>query len=279
MINLFKVLSISILSSAVLMGCVNDDVPEEEETEIVWQDEFNGSGSLNSTKWTYDNGRGQNGWGNQELQYYTNRPENVSMDGEGNLIITARKENLAGSNYTSARIKTQGLFSQTYGRVEARLKTPYGTGIWPAFWMLGSDISSVSWPQSGEIDIMEMRGQEPSIIHGSIHGPGYSAGNAISASYSLQNDRFDNDFHIYAVEWYPEQIDFFVDDFLYQRIKKSDVESIGGEWVFDKPFFILFNIAVGGNYVGSPSINTSFPQKMTIDYIRVYSYSELITAE
>jgi beta-glucanase (GH16 family) len=255
-----------------VFGCKTDDFQKVEQRtwELTWSDEFNGAdGELpDATKWAFDIGNGQGGWGNQELQYYSNRPTNISMDGEGNLIITAKKENFGGSAYTSARIKTQGLFEQKYGRIEAKLKTPYGPGLWPAFWMLGSNIGTAGWPQCGEIDIMELRGQEPHIINGTLHGPGYSGGNPISKRYALANGRFDTDYHIYAIEWDADKIDFFVDSYLYQRIERSDVP---GEWVYDQPFFIILNVAVGGNYVGFPTAQTPFPQKMIIDYIRAYA--------
>ncbi len=252
----------------IFLGCERDDFQKlpERSWQLVWSDDFEGeAGELpDPSKWTFDLGRGEDGWGNQELQSYTNNPENVSLDGEGNLVITALRD---GNNFTSARIKTQGLFAQQYGRFEARLKTPYGPGLWPAFWMLGDNIETVGWPQSGEIDIMELRGQQPHIIHGSVHGPGYSGGNPVSKSYTLTNGRFDAEYHVFAIEWDEEKIDFFVDDFLYQRIRPADVP---GEWVFDQPFFILLNVAVGGNYVGFPTEQTPFPQKMIIDYVRVY---------
>lgn len=238
---------------------------DKKEWNLVWSDEFNGDSATlpDNTKWTFDLGSGQDGWGNQELQSYTNRPENVSHDGKGNLVITARS---SGTTFTSARIKTQDLFDQQYGRFEARIITPYGPGLWPAFWLLGSNINTVGWPQCGEIDVMEKRGQEPHIIHGSIHGPGYSAGNAITKSHSLMNNRFDKDYHLYAIEWDKDKIDFFVDDYLYHRIIRENVPN----WVFDQPFFMILNVAVGGTYVGFPTSNTPFPQRMTIDYVRVY---------
>ncbi len=261
-----------LIGSIVFSGCKGDDFQklEERNWSLVWSDEFNGEEgtSPDSTKWTYDIGTGQNGWGNQELQFYTNRSQNVSMDGEGNLAITAIKELYAGSSFTSARLKTKGLFEQAYGRFEARLKTPYGPGIWPAFWLLGANVETVNWPQCGEIDIMELRGQHPQVINGTIHGPGYSGGNPITGSYGLENDRYDTNFHIFAVEWFPDRIDFFVDDYLYQRIEQNDVP---GEWVYDHPFFMILNVAVGGNYVGFPTEQTPFPQKMIVDYIRVYN--------
>lgn len=266
-----KIVIFSLVCLIFLAGCATDDLQklEPRNWQLVWSDEFNGEAgeSPDPSKWTYDIGTGQGGWGNQELQYYTNRPQNASMDGKGNLVITALREQFGGAPFSSARIKTQGLFAQAYGRFEARLKTPYGPGLWPAFWLLGANIETVNWPQCGEIDVMELRGQQPHIIHGSVHGPGYSAGNAVSKGYALENARFDTEFHLFAIEWDENKIDFFVDDFLYQRIAKAD---LSGDWVFDHPFFLIFNVAVGGNYVGFPTDQTPFPQQMSIDYVRVY---------
>ena len=267
--NKMRVSYILVLFLIIFPGCERDDFQklDQRNWQLVWSDDFNGTaGQLpDASKWTYDIGTGQDGWGNSELQYYTNDPANVSLDGDGNLVITAIR---SGNSFTSARIKTEGLFAQKYGRFETRLKTPYGPGLWPAFWMLGENIETVGWPQCGEIDIMELRGQEPHMIHGTIHGPGYSGGNPVTKSYTLINSRFDIAYHIYAIEWDENKIDFFVNDYLYQRIKRSDVP---GEWVYDQPFFIILNVAVGGNYVGFPTTQTPFPQKMIIDYVRVYS--------
>lgn len=241
---------------------------------LVWEDNFDGAAgsSPDASKWTYDIGTGVNGWGNNELQYYTDRPENVSLDGSGNLVITAIAETFNGSPYSSARITTKGLFSQTYGRFEARLKTPFGPGLWPAFWMLGDDIDVVGWPFCGEIDVMELRGQEPSTIHGSVHGPGYSGGNAVTETFDLSDSRFDSDFHVFAVEWGEGFVEYFVDDQLYLRLTPDDVP---GEWVYDDDFFMILNVAVGGSFVGFPSpTGTRFPQTMTVDYVRVYQISE-----
>ncbi len=256
---------IVILIMAAFSGCERDDFQKlpERNWELIWSDEFEGD-SLDLSKWNFDIGTGEDGWGNQELQSYTNNPANISLDGQGHLVITAIQD---GNRFTSARINTQGLFSQQYGRFEARLKTPFGPGLWPAFWLLGDNIETVGWPQCGEIDVMELRGQEPHTIHGSIHGPGYSGGNPVSRNYTLINDRFDNDFNEFAIEWDADKIDFFVNDYLYQRIENTDTP---GEWVFDQPFFILLNVAVGGNYVGFPTAQTPFPQKMIVDYVRVY---------
>ncbi len=234
------------------------------------QDEFDTDGAPNSDIWDYNIGTGINGWGNNELQYYTNRTENVNVE-NGVLLITAKEESFQGSSYTSARLVTKGLFEQEYGRYEARVRLPYGQGIWPAFWLLGANDDEASWPQIGEIDIMEFRGQEPTKVLGSVHGPGYSGGDAITKSFSLTNDRFDTGFHVFGIEWAPEHINFYVDDVLYNQITPADVT---GEWVFDHPFYIIMNLAVGGSFVGSPDTETRFPQTMLVDYVRVYKNME-----
>lgn len=254
-------------------SCTNSSELEERSWQITWQDEFNSQAgqSPDASKWIFDIGTGGDGWGNQELQYYTDSPENISHDGSGNLSITARAEPFAGSPFTSARIKTKGLFEQAYGRFEARIKMPWGPGIWPAFWLLGSDIDENPWPQCGEIDIMEYRGQQPSLVHGTVHGPGYSAGGGVTKSFGLEKSRFDVDFHIFAIEWGTDFIHFYVDETLYQEITPDDVN---GEWVYDQPFYILLNVAVGGGYVGFPTSETPFPQSMLIDYVRVYKEAQ-----
>jgi len=255
------------LSLVVIISCANDDKQTVVNfSELVMADEFDTDGIPNSTIWGYDIGTGENGWGNNELQYYTDRAENVTVQ-NGILIIKANEESFNGSAYTSARLLTKGLFEQQYGRFEARIRLPYGQGIWPAFWMLGADINSNPWPGAGEIDIMEYRGQDPTTILGSVHGPGYSGGQAISKSYTLENDRFDTGFHVFGIEWGPEYVNYYVDDVLYNQITPADVT---GEWVFNKPFNILINLAVGGSFVGSPNAETVFPQTMLIDYVRVY---------
>lgn len=245
-------------------SCDNDWEIEDRNWVLTWSDEFNTDGAPDSTKWTYDLGAG--GWGNAELQSYTNLAENVVIE-DSVLKITAIRN---GDLFTSSRLLTKGLFEQKYGRFEARIKLPYGPGIWPAFWLLGNDIDEVTWPQCGEIDIMEYRGQQPNIIHGSIHGPGYSGGSPITKSFGYENQRFDTDFYVFAVEWGPDYIHHYVNDIIYQEITRDDVEE-EGEWVYDHPFFILLNVAVGGNYVGFPTDATPFPQTMEIDYVRVYS--------
>jgi beta-glucanase (GH16 family) len=244
---------------------------------LVWRDEFDGpSGSaVDSSKWSFD--VGGKGWGNKELETYTSRTENAHLEG-GLLVIRALKETFAGPdnitrNYTSARLLTKNKFSQAYGRFEARIKIPYGQGIWPAFWMLGDNIDTAHWPNCGEIDIMENIGKEPSIVHGTFHGPGYSGGSGVSAAYILPNgQKFSDDFHTFAVEWEPNVMRFYVDGLLYKTRTPADLPP-GTSWVFDHPFFIILNVAVGGSWPGSPDATTVFPQKMQVDYVRVYQRS------
>jgi beta-glucanase (GH16 family) len=243
---------------------------------LAWSDEFDGAAGapVDGTKWVADTG-GQ-GWGNKERQYYTLGAENASLDGAGRLVITARAEPSSPHQcwygtcrYTSARLKTKGLLEPTYGRFEARLRIPRGQGLWPAFWMLGANIATVDWPTSGEIDVMENIGREPAIVHGTVHGPGYSQANGISSSYTLASGAFADDFHVFAVEWVPGQIRWLVDEHEYRRITPADLPA-GTTWVFDHPFFLLLNVAVGGAWPGDPDASTTFPQQMVVDYVRVY---------
>lgn len=266
----FTVLPFLMVLAMLLPSCEkNGDETSIRSYSLVWNQEFDGlAGEVpDSSVWNYDIGTGNDGWGNQELQYYTNSTDNIALDGLGNLAITARAENFGGSGFTSGRINTKDKFDIQYGRIEASIKLPYGPGIWPAFWMLGNNIDELSWPQCGEIDIVEFKGQIPNTIYGSVHGPGYSAGNAITTPYRLVNERFDTDFRLYAVEWGADRIDFFVDDYLYAQI---DPEDVPGEWVFNQSFFLILNVAVGGGFVGFPTSGTPFPQTMLVDYIRVY---------
>jgi beta-glucanase (GH16 family) len=238
---------------------------------LVWSDEFNapsGTG-VDTTKWNLVN-KGD-GFGNNELQFYTNRTENAYHDGNGFLVIKAIKEAYMGREYTSARLESNGKFERTYGRFETRLKLPQGQGIWPAFWMLGNDIGSAGWPTCGEIDIMENIGKEPSIVHGNLHGPGYSGANPIGQSYTLPNgQKFADAFHTFAVEWELNVVRFYIDDMLYGTKTPADTPS-GARWVYDHAFFILLNLAVGGNWPGAPDATTVFPQMLLADYVRVYS--------
>jgi len=217
---------------------------------------------------------GGNGWGNNELEYYTARPENVRQD-HGNLVLEAVKEDFQGADgirrdFTSARVTTERRFSQKYGRFEARIQLPRGSGVWPAFWLLGEDFRSAGWPACGEIDIMENVGKEPGTILGSLHGPGYSGENPLTTAYALPRGRFSDGFHVFAIEWEPNVIRFYVDGELFATKTAADIPA-GKRWVFDHPFFILLNLAVGGNLPGKPDNSTVFPQSMLVDYVRVYS--------
>jgi beta-glucanase (GH16 family) len=248
-----------------------------KDRTLVWSDEFNApDGSQpDPARWqVIENG---SGFGNNEREYYTNRPSNVHEQ-NGQLVITARKEAFTGRDgarsYTSARIESQGRFELKYGRIEARIKLPDGQGIWPAFWMLGTDYDRIGWPACGEIDIMEKVGFEPSRIHGSLHGPGYSGGSPLSGVYTLPSqNRFSDGFHIFAIEWQPQIIRFYVDDVLYETRTTADLPP-GAPWAFDHPFFLVLNVAVGGYWPGDPDATTDFPVNMLVDYVRVYRLGE-----
>lgn len=248
---------------------------QPQTPEPSWSDEFDGpaKSAPDPKKWGFSIGGG--GWGNGELQTYTSRRDNSFLDGKGNLVIEARRERFTGPDgitrdYTSARLNTAGTFTQLYGRFEARMQLPIGQGLWPAFWMLGDNISSVGWPACGEMDIMENIGSQPSTNHGSLHGPGYSGGAAVTGKYTLRDGlRFADDFHVFAIEWSPKQVDFFVDDVLYQTKTPADLPA-GRRWVFDHPFYLILNVAVGGNFPGPPDETTEFPQLLIVDYVRVY---------
>jgi len=269
------VLPALLAGAALVCGAQNPSpIPRAEGWKLVWSDEFNGpdGSSVDRSKWVLETG--SEGWGNNELEYYTDRAANVFLR-DGNLVIRALSENYPesdpkGRKYTSGRLKTLGKFSRTYGRFEARIKLPFGQGMWPAFWMLGDDIEKADWPGCGEIDIMENVGKEPSMIHGSIHGPGYTGNVGIESPYTLPGGkRFADDFHVFAVEWSPDSIAFFVDQTMYVKRTRADLRP-GWKWVFDKPFFLILNLAVGGDWPGAPDSSTRFPQEMLVDYVRVY---------
>ncbi len=248
--------------------------------KLVWSDEFEGPNGAapDPSKWKHE--KGGEGWGNRELQYYTGQTENVALDGNSCLILTARTITetdqakrmcwYGPGRFTSARLLTHKRFSFTYGLVEARIKVPAGQGIWPAFWMLGENFGEVGWPACGEIDIMENIGKEPRIVHGTVHGPGYSGGNGIGGMQVLPQGRMlKDDFHIFAVDWQPGVIRWYMDNQLYFELVQDQIPK-GTSWPFDHPFFLLLNVAVGGEWPGSPDDTTVFPQAMRIDFVRVY---------
>lgn len=288
---IIKNISIVTLFIAIC-GCSPDEKQNvATKFNLVFQDEFEANGAPDASKWTFDIGRGplNDGWGNNESQFY--KSENTVVQ-NGYLIITAKSETFGGVNFTSSRIKSRNKFEQKYGRFEARIKLPQGKGMFPAFWLLGQnfceaqtqvgnnvtcnsslpnfEVGNVLWPQCGEIDIMEYLGNKPTEVFGTIHGPGFAGGNSISKKYNLLNDRFDADFHVFGVEWTANHINWYVDNVLYSQITRLDVEKKGGQWVFDNSFYMLLNLAVGGNLPGSPNDDTKFPQRMLVDYVRVY---------
>lgn len=246
---------------------------------LVWRDEFEGPKGAppDPSKWGRE--KGGEGWGNHELQYYTDQTENAALDGNSCLAITARTTDAdpatrmcwyGPSRFTSARLLTRGKFSFTYGGVEARIKIPFGQGIWPAFWMLGENFGEVGWPACGEIDIMENIGKEAGIVHGTVHGPGYSGVDGIGGIYVLpEGCAMKDEFHIFAVEWQPMTIRWYMDNQLYFEVMRAQRPK-GTPWPFDHPFFLLLNLAVGGDWPGSPDNTTVFPQIMLIDFVRVY---------
>ncbi len=235
-----------------------------EGWELVWQDEFSGE-TIDEAYWTHE--VGGHGWGNGEAQHYSAEPKNSYVEG-GYLIIQALQENVHGKRFSSARLITKEKVEAHYGRIEARIQIPYGQGIWPAFWMLGNDMDKVGWPYAGEIDIMENVGHEPSIIHGTLHGPLYSGADGVGGSKRLPSKaRYADDFHIFAIEWEEEEIRWYMDDQMYWKLTPA---AVPGDWVYDHPFYLLINVAVGGQWPGYPDDTTSFPQMMKVDYVRIY---------
>jgi beta-glucanase (GH16 family) len=235
---------------------------------IVWQDEFEGpqGQAPDPTKWKHQ--VGGDGWGNEELQYYTDRPENVALDGAGNLLITARKEAFMGNAYTSGRLTTQGLFSQAYGRFEARMRLATGAGMWPAFWIMGDNIADLGWPRAGEVDIMEQKGFDVREIWGSVHGPSPGGVDVPSTYAGTLADDVNATFHTYALEWDPAKLVFLIDDQPYAEVAPDRIPNYA-VWVWDHPFFIIVNLAVGGLFGGDPNDSTPMPQAIAIDFVRV----------
>src|ERR1039457_6592339 len=265
--------------------------PAQTAWQLVWSDEFNGTAGSppDSTKWNYDLGGG--GWGNGEIETYTNSTRNAFQDGKGNLVLRAIRD--SSGNYTSARLQTGSPTASThttdlswqYGLVIARIKLPFGHGVWPAFWMLGENIGTVSWPACGEVDIMENFGaynnvNDAAINNGTAHGPGYSGGNGISKAYTLPlGEKMADDYHLFAIQWSPNSIQFYVDGALYSTVTPASLPA-GQQWVFNNQFFVLLNLAIGGSstFLGTPSPTAPFPnQDMLVDYVRVYQAAQIST--
>ncbi len=248
--------------------------------KLIFNQDFENATEIDRSVWNFDVGNGEaeglQGWGNNELEYYT--PQNAYIS-DGSLVIEAKKEETTDKygtyNYTSARLNTEGKFSFEYGKVVIEAKLPYGQGIWPAFWLLGSNINEVGWPKCGEIDIMELLGNNPNTIYSTVHGP-ISGGTGIGTKYVLPSGNFSDGYHTFTFIWNKEAMGFYVDGNLYYFLTKPEVEQRYGptEWVYDHPFFLLINLAVGGNWPGNPNDSTVFPQKMYIKYIKVYQPEE-----
>ena len=231
---------------------------------LVWSDEFSGK-TIDPLVWNYD--IGGSGWGNNELEYYTNSSKNAFVT-NGYLVIEARKETYKTNNYTSARLLSKDKKSFTYGRIDFRAKLPKGQGIWPALWMLGSNISTKSWPACGEIDIMELLGHEPQKTYGTIHwGAAGGPSTHIGGNYLLNSQTFSDSFHVFSLLWETNKLSFLIDNIPFFSADKSQVN---GDYPFDKPFFFIMNVAVGGNWPGNPDTTTIFPQRMIVDYVRVF---------
>jgi beta-glucanase (GH16 family) len=242
---------------------------EPASWNLVWSDEFEGAAGAapDATKWSAE--RGGDGWGNNELQFYDG--QNAALDGAGHLVITARREAMDARAFTSARLTTRGKQEQLFGRFEARLQLPAGKGLWPAFWLLGSDVGGVGWPACGEIDVMEARGAQPWRVSSSLHGPGYSGGDALIGPYERGDRRpLSGEFHVFTVEWEPSEVRFAVDGQTYHTERASRLPA-SSRWVFDHPFFLILNLAVGGNFGGPPEDATPFPATLVADYVRIYS--------
>ncbi|WP_351233126.1 family 16 glycosylhydrolase [Streptomyces sp. NPDC002133] len=267
-------LTVAALTAALSWAPSSTAAPTPTIQAVNFEDNFDGpaGAAVDGSKWQIETG---DNVANHERQYYTPGNANAALNGQGQLVITARRENPGNYScwygrceYTSARLNTAGRFTQTYGHVEARMKVPRGQGMWPAFWMLGSDIGDVGWPNSGEIDIMENVGFEPGTVHGTLHGPGYFGSGGIGAAYSLPGGQaFADAFHTFAVDWTPDAITWSVDGNVYQRRTPADLG--GRQWVFNKPFFLILNLAVGGYWPGDPDGSTVFPQQLVVDYVRV----------
>ncbi|WP_233182629.1 glycoside hydrolase family 16 protein [Paenibacillus sonchi] len=261
-----KMLSLLVMFALLITLFPSGNAHAATNWNLAWSDEFDGT-SLNTSNWTAEIGTGNSGWGNNELQYYTNRPQNLQVTG-GNLVITALKESYNGSSYTSARIKTQGKKSFTYGKIEARIKLPSGQGLWPAFWMLGTniDVPGVGWPKCGETDIME-RVNNNAFVNGTVHWDANG-----QADYGQISGTLDfSQYHVYSIEWDAKYIRWFVDG---NQFNEFYIENgTGNTEEFQKPSFLLLNLAVGGNWPGSPNAATPFPAQMLVDYVRVYQAS------
>ncbi len=238
-----------------------------DNMELVWEDEFNLE-ALNEDDWTFEIGNGSSGWGNNELEYY--RKENTFFK-EGNLVIQAREESFGGFQYTSSRIITKDKYEFNFGRIDIRAVIPEGQGIWPALWMLGANINEVGWPKCGEIDIMELVGHRPSTVHGTVHYPNPNGDRVMTGTETslAGSKKFSQEFHVFSLIWKEDSIQWLLDDKQFHVVNR-EILGTQNPYPFNDPFFFIFNVAVGGDWPGSPDATTSFPQNMIVDYIRVF---------
>lgn len=257
----------SLLCICVLLFLMASNCSTKPSPVLVWSDEFNYNGAPDSTKWSYD--IGGHGWGNNELQYYTNNPKNVRVE-NGNLIIEAHKDSLENNAYTSTRIISKKKGDWLYGKIEIRAKLPQGRGTWPAIWMLSTDWKYGGWPASGEIDIMEHVGYNQNVVHGTAHSELYNHVKQTQNEGKVTVANVHEEFHTYTLNWTKDQLDFLVDNNVFHTIKRKPEDDYKG-WPFDQPFHLLMNIAVGGNWGGQQGVDeTIWPQRMEVDYVRVY---------
>lgn len=258
----------------LMLGCTAPgSAPLDTSWTLIWSDTFDGEAGTapDPAIWVPD--VGGDGWGNHQLEYDTDRVENAALDGQGRLVITARRESYEGNDYTSARLTTRGTFTHGAGRYEADLQLPAGTGLWPAFWLLGTTVDTAGWPTCGEVDVMESKGEEPDTTYATVHGPGYSGAGGISDGYRLREGSFADGFHTFAVDIDPDHLAFWVDGDRVQTVRPGDLPD-GAAWVFDNDWFLILNLAVGGDYVAPPDDTTPFPAALVVDAVRVYDRSQ-----
>ncbi|MFJ3671213.1 family 16 glycosylhydrolase [Streptomyces sp. NPDC090106] len=268
--------ALALLASCAAPSATDPSKNADGGWRLSWSDEFGGAEGTppDPARWVHDVG-GEPQWGNEEWQYYTERPSNAALDGRGHLSLTARRERLPGMadcaygtcDITSARLTTKGLFAQRYGRFEARIKVPQGSATLPAFWMMGADDDTNSWPANGEIDVMEVVGGEPATVHGTLHGPGYADEGAGGHEELTGGEILADGFHTYGVEWTGKQVTWTLDGRAYHRERPRP----GRSWVFDHEFYLLLNLAVGGVWPGPVTDETTLPARMSVDWVRVYS--------
>jgi len=257
-----------VLFMVLLLSCNT-----EKQRTLLWSDEFKYTGQPDSTKWNYDLGDGCPslcGWGNSELEFYTNDAKNVRVEND-KLIIEAHHDSIGGKAYTSTRIKSKFKGDWLYGRIEVKAKLPLGRGTWPAIWMLSTDWKYGGWPASGEIDIMEHVGYDPGVVHGTIHTETFNHHKQTQKEGKITIADAQTEFHVYAIDWLEDRIDFYVDEKMYHSVSKGSNDTFN-EWPFDQRFHLIMNIAVGGGWGGTQGIDDSiWPQKMEVEYVRVYA--------